>query len=228
MATVTHLPHIKKVTSGRNYYDPMHSAIFEVEFSLPDLIQSKFTSDLPILTEQVVSVSGLDALQHTTTAGQQKFLGADVSYLNPTLDNTYAELSVVLNLNIRNVTDNFVLRAFKEWETLSYNLNNGVRHLMADYVADTLTINQANRDGTIFRSVTFYKVMLTGVTGIDELNYTNNEACQITVSFRADYWTEETAPQGSGAADRSTRQNSSYSAASSEAETLESSNSVNS
>jgi hypothetical protein len=106
---------------------------------------------------------------------------------------TYADLTVVFNLNIRNATDAYVLKLFKAWGKIGYDLSDGTRTLMADYVADNLRIAEANRDGTVFRSYVFHKVMLTGITGLDELNYTNNEAATLTVSFRADWWDEELA-----------------------------------
>lgn len=190
---ISHLPHIKNTQAGNNYYDPMHSSVFEVYFTLPTAIQDKFKEDEAILTEQVVSVSGLDALQKTVQAGSQKFLGVDVSYLNPTLETTYAELEIVFNLNIRNATDAYVLKLFKAWEKLGYDLSDGTRTLMADYVADNLRISEANRDGTVFRSYIFHKVLLTNVTGIDALNYTDNEARTLTVQFRADWWDEDLA-----------------------------------
>ena len=190
---VSHLPHIKNTQAGNNFYDPMHSSIFEVYFTLPTAIQDTFKTDEAILTEQVVSVSGLDALQKTVAAGQQKFLGVDVSYLNPVLDNTFAELSVVFNLNIRNATDAYVLKILKAWGKLGYDLSDGTRTLMADYVADNLRIAEANRDGTVWRSYVFHKVMLTSITGIDELNYTNTEARTVTVTFRSDWWDEDLA-----------------------------------
>lgn len=192
-SSISHLPHIKNTQAGNNYYDPMHSAIFEVYFTLPVAIQDQYKDDEAILTEQVVSVDGLDALQKTVQAGQQKFLGVDVSFLNPVLDNTYAELSIVLNLNIRNATDAYVLKVFKAWEKLGYDLSDGTRTLMADYVADNLRISEANRDGTVWRSYIFHKVLLTGVEGLNDLNYTNNEARQLTVRFRADWWDEDLA-----------------------------------
>ena len=98
-SNLTHLPHIRNVQSGINKYDPMHSAMYEVYFTLPEAIQSQFKDDEAVLTEQVTEVTGLDALQKTVGAGQQKFMGVDVSFLNPTLDNTYAELTINLNLN---------------------------------------------------------------------------------------------------------------------------------
>jgi len=192
-SSISHLPHIKNTQAGNNYYDPMHSAVFEVYFTLPVAIQDQYKDDEAILTEQVISVDGLDALQKTVQAGQQKFFGVDVSYLNPTLDNTYAELTVVMNLNIRNATDAYVLKVFKAWEKLGYDLSDGTRTLMADYVADNLRISEANRDGTVWRSYIFHKVLLTGVEGLNDLNYTNNEARQLTVRFRADWWDEDLA-----------------------------------
>ena len=192
-SNLTHLPHIRNVQSGINKYDPMHSAMYEVYFTLPEAIQSQFKDDEAVLTEQVTEVTGLDALQKTVGAGQQKFMGVDVSFLNPTLDNTYAELTINLNLNIRNATDAFVLKVFKAWEKLGYDLSDGTRTLMADYCTDNLRIAEANRDGTIWRSYIFHKVMLTGVTGLDSLNYTSNDARILTVTFRADDWDEDLA-----------------------------------
>lgn len=192
-SNITHLPHIKNTQAGNNYYDPMHASVYEVYFTLPDALREKFKEDEAILTEQVVSVNGLDALQKTVQAGSQRFLGVDVSYLNPTLESTYAELQIVFNLNIRNATDAYVLKVIKAWEKMGYDLTDGTRTLMKDYVADNLRIAEANRDGTVWRSVIFHKVMITNVEGINELNYDNREARTLTVTFRADWWDEDLA-----------------------------------
>ena len=188
---VSHLPHITNVQAGINRWDPMYSAIFEVYFELPTAIASQFAEDAQILTEQVTQVSGLDALQKTTEAGSQKFLGVDVSYLNPTLDSTFAEITIDLNLNIRNASDAYVLKVFKAWNKLNYDMSDGTRTLMADYCAENLRVAEANRDGTVWRSFIFHKVMLTGVTGLDSLNYTENGARVLQIKLRADYWEED-------------------------------------
>ena len=135
MAQLSHVPHVRSVNAGRNYYDPVNTAVFEVEFTFPGLIEGVIGTDVKILTEQVTNVAGLDNLLKTPAAGQQKFFGADVSYLNPTLDNTYAEITIDFNLNLRSVTDNYVLDAFMQWRNLNYNLGNGARYLKKDYVA---------------------------------------------------------------------------------------------
>ena len=187
-AITDNLPHIRSVKSGINKWDPVHRAIYEVAFTLPPALQSVFIEDVPILTQQVYSVSGLDALQKTTAASTQRFFGVDVSYLNPTLETTYADLTIVFNLNLRNVTDNFVLRVFRMWENLSYDLSDGTRSIKQDYCAASMAVAEANRNGDVWRSYEFKDVMLTGVTGLDTLDYTANEAAQLTCVFRSDYW----------------------------------------
>lgn len=188
---ITHLPHIRNVKAGINKYDPVHRSIYEVYFTLPEAIQSEFKEDELILTEQVTSVSGLDVLQKTTPAMEQKFYGVTVSYLQPVLDSTAAELTIRFNLNLRNVTDNYVLKVFKAWENLSYDLSDGTRGLKIDYISDNMRIAEANRNGAIWRAYVFHHIMLTGVSGLNELDQTQNEAGVLECSFRADYWDDD-------------------------------------
>ena len=193
MASQLTLPHIKNMAAGINKWDPVHKSIFEVHFTLPDAIAGEFTEDTALLTTQVFSVSGLDALQKTTTAGEQKFYGVTVSFLNPTVDTTAADLTIVFNLNLRNVTDNYVLKLFRAWSKLSYDLSDGTRGIKTDYISDNLRIAEANRNGEVWRSYVFHHVMLTGVTGLEGLDYTANDAVQLTCTFRADFWDDELA-----------------------------------
>lgn len=193
MAKLTHLPHVKNIKSGINKWDPMHQAVFELYFTLPDALQAQFKEDEAILTEQVTEVSGLDALQKTTGQGSQKFMGVDVSFQNPAMDTTYAEITVTMNLNLRNVTDAFVLKVFRAWEDLNYNLADGTRTLKAEYSSDSLRIAEANRNGEIWRSYIFHHVLLAEVTGLDNLNYVENAPRVITCKFRADFWTDDLA-----------------------------------
>ncbi len=188
MAQLNHVPHVRSVTAGRNYYDPVNTAIFEVEITFPGLISAAVADKVALLTEQITNVGGLDNLLKTPAAGQQKFFGADVSYLNPTLDNTYADITIDFNLNLRSVTDNYVLDAFMQWRNLNYNLGNGARYLKKDYVAPYIQIKMANRDGTVWRVVKLWDVMLTGVTGLDGLDITSNESPKLQCTFRSDYW----------------------------------------
>ena len=188
---LTHLPHILNVESGRMKYDPVHKSIFEVYFTLPAAIQSQFKTEELLLTEQVTNVAGLDVLQKTTPASEQKFYGVTVSYLNPVLDTTAADITITFNLNLRNVTDNFVLKVFRAWENLSYNLADGTRSIKTGYITDNLRIAEATRNGDIWRSYIFHHIMLRSVTGIDDLDINSNDALQLQCQFRCDYWEDE-------------------------------------
>jgi hypothetical protein len=203
MATksLTHLPHIKNVKSGINKYDPVHNSIYEVYFTLPDALKPEFAEDEVLLTEQVTNVGGLNVLQKTTPAGEQKFYGVTVSYLNPVLDQTAADITIDFNLNLRNVTDNFVLKLFKAWENLSYNLADGTRSIKVGYISDNLRIAVATRNGDVWRSTIFHHIMLTNVESeLDALDYQNNDAMKLHCTFRCDYWEDElSGPQESAA-----------------------------
>ncbi len=188
---LTHLPHILNVESGRMKYDPVHKSIFEVYFTLPAAIQSQFKTEELLLTEQVTNVAGLDILQKTTPASEQKFYGVTVSYLNPVLDQTAADITITFNLNLRNVTDNFVLKVFRAWENISYNLADGTRSIKTGYITDNLRIAEATRNGDIWRSYIFHHVMLTSVTNLDDLDIMSNDARQLICTFRCDYWEDE-------------------------------------
>ena len=193
MANLTHLPHVRNIKSGINRWDPNHSAVFEVYFTLPAAIQGQFAEDEAILTEQVTDVSGLDQLQKNTPVGKQRFMNVDVSHSAPVIDETRATITIVFNLNLRNVTDNFVLKVLMAWKNLNYNLADGTRTLKNTYVADNLRIAEANRDGTIWRSYVFHDVILGDITGIDTLNYDDNEARKITAVFISDFWDDDIA-----------------------------------
>ena len=193
MANLTHLPHVRNIKSGVNRWDPNHSAVFEVYFTLPAAIQGQFAEDEAILTEQVTDVSGLDQLQKNTPVGKQRFMNVDVSHSSPVIDETRATITIVFNLNLRNVTDNFVLKVLMAWKNLNYNLADGTRTLKNTYVADNLRIAEANRDGTIWRSYVFHDVILGDITGIDTLNYDDNEARKVTAVFVSDFWDDDIA-----------------------------------
>lgn len=191
----SYTPHIQAIKAGNSLdlYDPVHNSIFEVTFELPAAVTAAgFDSEyIRLLQEHVTEVSGLDALQKTPGAGSQKFMGVDVSYLNPYLDNTYADITITFNLNLRNNTDNYILKLFKAWATICYDLHGHVaRGLKADYVCKEVTIAVANRDGSVWKNVEFFDVFITAITGLDSLSYGNNDAATLQVTFRSDYWKE--------------------------------------
>ena len=183
-------PHLKNTHAGKNLWDPMYQSIFEVIFegiSKMGLVD-KGDDVLSILPEQVTTVQGLDSLIKVVGVGEQKFMGVTNSYANPVHDTTAADITVEFNLNLKNNNDAYVYRIFSEWSKRLYNMQTGARTLMYQYTCPYIIINEANRDGSIWRSIKLYKVILTNITGLDGLDYTNNEAIKLTCTFRSDSW----------------------------------------
>jgi hypothetical protein len=185
------LPHITNSQAGVNKYDIVAPNMFEVYFSLPEPLRAVFGKDEQLLTEHVLKISGLNNLSKAPAVSQQKFMGTDRSYIQTKVDNTFAEISIDLTLNLRNKTDNYIYKLFKAWAALGYNISNGERHMKADYCAEWLKVSIANAEGDIYHEVVFKDVMMNGgPEGFDELNYDTTEAVQITVKFVSDWWQE--------------------------------------
>ena len=191
-------PHLKNVQAGRNLWDPMHQSIFEVIFDgvAKMGLVGKEDDVLSILPEQVTTVQGLDSLIKVVGVGEQKFMGVTNSYANPVYDTTAADITIEFNLNLKNNNDAYVYRVFSEWSKRLYDIQSGTRHLMYEYTCPYVKINEANRDGSIWRTIVLYKVILTGITGLDGLDYNNNEARKLTCTFRSDSWEDLSVANG--------------------------------
>jgi len=185
------LPHITNSEAGRNLYDPSHNCIYEVYVTLPAAIRAEFAQDEAVITEHILKISGLSALDKGPGTVQQKFMGTTRTFVAPKIDDTSAELKMDLTLNLRNGTDNYIYRLFKAWKNLNYDLESGTIVLKKDYVADWLRVVVANRRGDVIRDIVFKDVMLKdNLEGLDELDYSSNEPQQLSVSFVSDWWKE--------------------------------------
>lgn len=188
------LPHIKNSQAGVNRWDPVHKSMFEVYFTLPEALRKDFAKDEVILTEHVMNISGLGALYKTAGTDSQKFMGTDRTYIKPTVDSTKAEIEVEFSLNLRNGTDNYILKLFRAWAALGYDIASGKRSLKKDYCADWLKISVANREGDIYQEVIFKDVMMNGDLDFDgALDYTAGDALNLKVKFVSDWWDETVA-----------------------------------
>lgn len=188
------LPHIKNSEAGINLYDPVHKSIFEVYFTLPDVLREKFAQDEMLLTQHVLTVGGLDALYRAPETDVQKFMGTDRSYIKPTVGETSANIEIEFSLNLRNSTDNYILKLFRAWAALGYDIATGKRSLKKDYCAQWLKVSIANREGDIFQEIVFKDVMINGALEYDgALDYTADDALNLKVKFKSDWWEEKVA-----------------------------------
>lgn len=185
------LPHIQNSAAGRNLYDPVHNSLFEVYFTLPEALRADFGQDEALITEHVLSISGLNNLDKGPAIGTQKFMGTTRSFVQPKIDDTSAEIEVKFSLNLRNGIDNYIYKIFKAWKNLNYNLDDGTGVLKKDYCAQWLKISIANRVGDIYREIVFKDVMMSeGLDTTDELTYDGVDAIELTVKFKSDWWRE--------------------------------------
>jgi hypothetical protein len=185
------LPHITNSEAGRNKYEVLYKNIFEVMFTLPTALQSQFGSDTALISEHVLSVEGLEALDKAPEAGTtQKFMGTTRTYLNSGIEDTSAEITVKLSLNLRNAIDNYIYKIFRAWSKLGYDIDTGEKSLKTDYTADFLQISIGNRAGDIYRQVIFKDMILTSINGgMSTLDYTSkDELMEMEVKFKSDWW----------------------------------------
>ena len=190
------LPHITNSTAGRNKYEVLYKNIFEVMFTLPAAIQGDFGSDTALITEHVLTVGGLDALDKAPEAGTtQKFMGTTRTYLNSGVEDTSAEITIKLSLNLRNAVDNYIYKIFRAWSKLGYDIETGEKSLKTKYTADFLQISVGNRHGDIYRRVIFKDMILSKINGgMSDLDYTSmSELMEMEITFKSDWWQDEVA-----------------------------------
>lgn len=185
------LPHIQNSQAGVNLYDPVHSNLYEVCFTLPDALKQQFGDDETVLTEHVLSISGLETLDKTPGVVEQKFMGTTRSAVAPKLDSTAHDITVKFSLNLRNGVDNYIWKVFKAWSKLMYDLETGSEVLKKDYCCDWLKVSIGNRVGDVYREIMYHDVMLVdGLSSWSELNYDTNDPLELEVKFRSDWATE--------------------------------------
>ena len=187
------LPHIQNSQAGRNKFDPVHTNIFEVRFTVPEALRAQFGKDEVLLTEHVTKVTGaLGAINRGATTGTQKFMGTDRSSIMPKMDSTRAEFEIEFTLDLRDEVDNYIYNLLRAWVALGYDINTGARSLKRDYCADWLDIAIANRAGDIYHEIIFKDVMTNGELGgsFQDLDYETGEAATITLKLVSDWWQE--------------------------------------
>lgn len=182
------LPHIKNSKAGINRQEPLFKNLFEVYFSIPAALNDVVgVEDVAVLTEQVKSIDGLDSLTKTPATVDQTFMGTKRTYIGASIDDTSHEVKITLQLNMRNGTDNYIFKLFKNWNSLAYNMSTGTRTVKEDHVADFLRCVAFNRKGDIYKDITYHDVQLTGLTGISSFDYTATDIFELEVTFKSDW-----------------------------------------
>lgn len=185
------LPHITNSKAGRGKWEPLWKGLYQMYFTVPPAIAAKYsTDDILTLSEQITTVSGLNAVDKGPDKSEQKFFGSTRTYVNPKIDGTSMELTCKFNLNLRDRTDNFIYKIFYDWKSLNYDLNTGESSLKEDACADYFRIVEHNKAGDIIRDIKAKDVMLFGEldSSIGDLDNSSNDMAELTVKFVSDCW----------------------------------------
>ena len=159
------LPHITNSKAGRGKWEPLWKGLYQMYFTVPPAIAAKYsTDDILTLSEQITTVSGLNAVDKGPDKSEQKFFGSTRTYVNPKID--------------------------YDWKSLNYDLNTGESSLKEDACADYFRIVEHNKAGDIIRDIKAKDVMLFGEldSSIGDLDNSSNDMAELTVKFVSDYW----------------------------------------
>ena len=186
------LSHFKNSHAAVNKWEVVNPALFEVTLLPPTLDGQQDDKTTQLLLEHVISISGLDGLNPSVGTVTQKYKQADRVYAGVP-ESTHLELTMTFSLNLNDVNENYIYTTIRKWKDLSFNPANGAYGLKKNYCG-SMVIVEYNRDGSIWRKTTCINVFPFGqITGMGDRNIgSGNEANELTVTFNADTWDDNT------------------------------------
>ena len=178
------LPHYTQSRASSQRFEPIQPNLFELT------VFSPLGDDTGLILEQVKSIGGLTALNPSIDPIQQKYKFADRSFAGMPAQ-TFVDLPVNFTLNLNDANENYIYNTFRNWTNLIYDPLTGEMGLKKDYVGSMILV-QYNRAGDIFRKITFKDVFpIQQMDFVDELAYENQDAVELTITYRCDHWVEE-------------------------------------
>lgn len=180
------LPYWKNSTAAVNYYEPIYQNQFEVVLTPPAAIGGP---NVGLLVEHVTKLSGLPEPNHAGTLVEQKYKFATRSYAGALPNTTVADLALTFTVNLNEENDAYIYNILRAWNDIVYNPQTGAQGLKRDYVGQ-MAVFVSNKTGEIFREWSFPSIIPNGALKAIDLDYTSNEAYEITMTYRADVWTE--------------------------------------
>ena len=143
-----------------------------------------------LLTAQVTSISG-NITNPGNTAVTQTYRGAERSYANGKLDQTFVDITLNFNLNLNESNQLYIYNQLSDWTKRIHDPETGRRSLKRDYVGQII-VEHFNRAGDIFKRTIYYDCFIT--SGLPELggDYTSGDIVNLEgVVFRSDTWKTE-------------------------------------
>lgn len=170
---------------GRNF-EPIQGNLFEVTIIPPTGIAGG-----ELLLQHVNTITGLDTIHREVAAIEQKFKFATRTYAGMP-DGTAHDITINFSLNLNDANQAYLYKTLKDWYTTAYNSATGEMGLKKNYVG-TLIITQFNREGDIYRTLTYEECFITSGVTLGDNDYADAEAKTIEIVWRSDVAKEELA-----------------------------------
>ena len=178
--------HYKNSQASINNWAPAYNAQFNISFTPPPGI-----SDWDITLENVIKVTEVKT-NFMPEMVTQKYKGATRSYPGGAVPDQATDITIDFELNVNESNSLYVYKALRKWSDMIYDPLTAKFGMKKDFVGGPFIITQFNKDGSIFRQVTYPTVFPSAAIEYSpEFDWTNNDV--ITISgwkLRADYFDE--------------------------------------
>jgi len=179
------LPHYRNSKASMNKFEPVYNAQFEVTLQPPPAV-----ADWSLVMEQVLKVGGVE-VNKLPAVVEQKYKSAKRSFAGGMVDDTTVDVTLDFEVNLNDSNSMYVYKSLRRWCDLIYDPLTGKMGLKREYTGGPMIINYFNKNGDIFRRLTFPVCFPTTPITAIESDYSNNEVYRITgFTLRCDYWEE--------------------------------------
>lgn len=188
------LSHFRTSRVSMNMWEPVYQNLFTMTIQLPDAINGDVDKDL--FLEGIKNVKGLNTNKVPAAGATQHYKFAERRFANSGPDNTYIDVSMDIEINLRGSIDGdpdlYQLKALRKWNDLIYDPLTGRMGLKAEYVAPQVVITVHDKAHQPFWQWTLYHVWPTTNLEAPNLDYTEKSTVYTVSGFTlaCDYWDE--------------------------------------
>jgi len=181
------LPHYKNSIAAQKLWDPVFFAYFDVMITPPSGV-----SDWPLVMNNILKIEGLMGNAHELNMQQQKYKGANRSFVGGVVPDNSHELTLSFEVNLNDSNSMYVYKAIRQWSDLAFNPLTGKWGMKRDYHGGPLVVTQFNANGDIFRQITYQVAIPTSqVKGPDEVDWEADGIYRVEGwTIRVDDWDE--------------------------------------
>jgi hypothetical protein len=179
-------PHYRNSVASMNNFEPVYTAQYEVSITPPAGI-----SDWSLTLEGITNVTGVTT-NYLPETQQQKYKGATRTHAGGAVPDQATEISLSFELNLNDSNSMYTYKALRAWTDLVYDPLTGKFGLKKDYIGGPMIVSQFNKNGDIFRQITYPVVFPTTAIELPtDFDYEDAGVWKIdNFTLTADYWDE--------------------------------------